>query len=144
MRLQHSSGKNRTVGLNWANFMTTAERLRHEQLFHDNQARERAEFLHARSNSLRVNDGYLDHESWIRPALESFGNLRGKRVLDFGCGHGMAAIVLARRGAQVTAFDLSGGYLNEARRRAEVNGVTVSFARANGEALPFSDHSFDH
>ena len=55
----------------------------------------------------------------------------------------MAAIVLARRGARVTAFDLSGGYLTEARRRAEANGVAVNFVQADGERLPFADASFD-
>jgi ubiquinone/menaquinone biosynthesis C-methylase UbiE len=86
---------------------------------------------------------YLDHESWIRPAFASLGNLAGLRALDFGCGHGMAATVLARRGASVTAFDLSPGYILEARRRAEANGVHVDFLIADGERLPFADRSFD-
>jgi SAM-dependent methyltransferase len=64
-------------------------------------------------------------------------------VLDFGCGHGMASVVLARQGAQVTAFDLSAGYLSEARRRAEANGVSVDLVQADGERLPFADGSFD-
>jgi SAM-dependent methyltransferase len=51
--------------------------------------------------------------------------------------------VLARRGARVTAFDLSPGYLNEARQRAGANGVTVTFVQADGERLPFDDQSFD-
>jgi len=63
-------------------------------------------------------------------------------VLDFGCGHGMAAVVLARRGARVTAFDLSNGYLDEARARARANAVPVDFVKADGESLPFADHSF--
>jgi SAM-dependent methyltransferase len=55
----------------------------------------------------------------------------------------MAAVVLARRGARVTAFDLSGGYLSEADRRAAANGVSVDFVQADGERLPFADASFD-
>ncbi len=55
----------------------------------------------------------------------------------------MASVVLARRGGRVTAFDLSPGYLQEARRRTEANGVNVSFVRADGERLPFADASFD-
>ena len=55
----------------------------------------------------------------------------------------MAAAVQARRGACVTAFDLSPGYLSEARQRAGANGLTIDFVRANGELLPFADGCFD-
>jgi len=55
-------------------------------------------------------------------------------VLDYGCGHGMAAVVLARRGARVTAFDLSARYVAEAAARARANGVNVGFLQADGEA----------
>src|SRR5207302_3682807 len=51
--------------------------------------------------------------------------------------------VLARRGAKVTAFDLSAGYIGEAHRRALANQVDVDFVQANGEYLPFADQSFD-
>jgi SAM-dependent methyltransferase len=43
----------------------------------------------------------------------------------------------------VTAFDLSQGYVAEARRRAAANGVAVDFVQADAERLPFADGSFD-
>src|SRR5262245_18779852 len=55
----------------------------------------------------------------------------------------MAAVVMARRGAAVTAFDLSPEYVAEARRRAAANGVTVEAVQADAENLPFADASFD-
>jgi SAM-dependent methyltransferase len=55
----------------------------------------------------------------------------------------MASVVLARRRATVTAFDLSPEYLKEAERRASANGTRVSFLQADGERLPFADSSFD-
>jgi SAM-dependent methyltransferase len=55
----------------------------------------------------------------------------------------MAAVVLARRGAAVTAFDLSAEYVVEAKRRARANGVSVRTVQADGERLPFADASFD-
>jgi SAM-dependent methyltransferase len=85
---------------------------------------------------------YLDHESWIRPALAEFGEVRGQPVLDFGCGHGMASVVLARRGARVVAFDLALEYLKEARTRARANDVAIAFIQADGERLPFADGAF--
>jgi SAM-dependent methyltransferase len=116
------------------------ERITHELLFHDRQAQQRA------ASGLQLcfdDDDYRDHETWIRPALAQLGDVRGLRVLDYGCGHGMAAVVLARAGALVSAFDLSGGYVAEAQARAQANGVTVHCVQANGESLPFADHSFD-
>jgi SAM-dependent methyltransferase len=121
--------------------MLTA-RLESERRFHDEQASARARAL--RPHDYRFTDeSYLTHESWIAPALDSFGDVRNLRVLDLGCGHGMASIVLARRGALVTGCDLSLGYVREARRRAEANGVPACLLVCDGERLPFADGAFD-
>jgi SAM-dependent methyltransferase len=121
-----------------------ADRIESEQAFHDRQAAERATTFRRAPAELRFDDrDYLDHETWVRPAFAKLGDVRGKRVLDYGCGHGMAAVVLARRGADVTAFDLSPGYVREAEQRAEANGIHVRFTVADGERLPFADESFD-
>jgi SAM-dependent methyltransferase len=123
--------------------MTATDRLDEEILFHDRQAQQRSAALRLREDLQFTDDAWLDHETWIRPALDSLGPLAGLRVLDFGCGHGMAAVVMARRGARVVAFDLSAGYLGEAARRALANGVTLDLVQADGERLPFADDSFD-
>jgi SAM-dependent methyltransferase len=113
-------------------------RLTSEQAFHDRQARARAHCRPGFTHTLCFSDAdYLDHETWIRPAFAQLGELRGFSALDYGCGHGMAAVVLARRGATVCALDLSHGYLSEARRRAQANGATVMFVQADAERLPF-------
>ncbi len=120
------------------------DRLESEQQFHDRQAGERAEYFRAHQSELAFDDeAYLDHETWIRPAFAQLGDVKGKDVLDYGCGHGMAAVVLARRGARVTGFDLSPGYVAEARQRALANGVSACFQQADSEHLPFDDESFD-
>lgn len=123
--------------------MLLTDRHRTEQQFHDAQAAERAGRF-ADLASLRFRDAeYLDHESWIRPAFALLGDVAGERVLDYGCGHGMASVVLARQGAIVTGFDLSAGYVAEARRRAAANEVTPELLQADAEDLPFPDQSFD-
>jgi SAM-dependent methyltransferase len=124
--------------------MPVTERLRSEQRFHDRQARDRAVTFARSPERLRFSDAdYLDHETWVRPAFERLGDVRGQRVLDYGCGHGMAAVVLARRRAVVTACDLSAGYVAEVRNRARANGVAVDCVQADGHRLPFADSSFD-
>jgi 2-polyprenyl-3-methyl-5-hydroxy-6-metoxy-1,4-benzoquinol methylase len=123
---------------------TLVERLDAERAFHDVQAGERAETFTREHARLRfVDSEFLDHETWIRPAFAMLGDLAGKQALDYGCGHGMASVVLARAGAMVTAFDLSPGYVSEAQARAEANGVIVRCVAAPGEDLPFADASFD-
>ncbi len=122
--------------------MSAADRLAAERAFHDRQARQRAADL-ADVAALRfTDDDWLGHETWVRPAFGRLGDVAGEAALDFGCGHGMAAVVLARRGARVTALDLSHAYLEEAGRRARANGVTVACVQADGERLPFADGSF--
>jgi SAM-dependent methyltransferase len=123
--------------------MHATDRLAEEIAFHDRQAHERACRFRAADDLIFSEDAYLDHATWIRPALGRLGDVSGRRVLDLGCGHAMASVVLARRGACVTAFDLSGGYLVEASRRASANDVRIAIVQGDAERLPFADLSFD-
>lgn len=62
--------------------------------------------------------------------------LAGKRVLDYGCGHGENVCLLAACGARVTGFDLSPQAIAKARRRAELHGLdhrTRLHVRAAGQ-----------
>lgn len=115
-----------------------------EQAFHDRQARQRAVFF-ARHPALLPLDreAYLDHETWIRPAIARLELAPGMKVLDLGCGHGMASVLLQQTGGQVTALDLSAGYLAEAAQRARASHAAVAFVQASGEQLPFADACFD-
>jgi SAM-dependent methyltransferase len=124
--------------------MPATDRLLRERDFHDHQAHSRALTFARQPDRLLLSDAdYLDHETWVRQAFARLGEVRGKDVLDWGCGHGMAAVVLARRGATVTACDLSAGYVAEARARARANGVAVRCVVADAQRLPFAGHSFD-
>jgi SAM-dependent methyltransferase len=124
--------------------MPATDRLLRERDFHDQQAQSRAFTFARQPDLLRFSDAtYLDHETWVRPAFARLGDVRGKNLLDWGCGHGMAAVVLARRGAIVTACDLSAGYIAEARARARANGVEIRCLAADAQRLPFAGQSFD-
>jgi len=59
------------------------------------------------------------------------GDLAGKRVLEIGCGEGVASVQLAFCGARVTGIDLSPVSLDVARRRAALHGVEAEFVECN-------------
>ena len=67
----------------------------------------------------------------------------GMRVLDVAAGTGNASLPAARRGARVTASDLTGEWLEAGRRRAEAEGLELEWVEADAEQLPFEDESFD-
>jgi SAM-dependent methyltransferase len=67
----------------------------------------------------------------------------GMDVLDVAAGTGNASIPAARRGATVTACDLTPELLEAGRRRAEAEGVELAWVEGDAERLPFGDASFD-
>ena len=69
--------------------------------------------------------------------LRLLGELRGKRVLDLGCGTGSAAITFAHEGAMVIALDGSDARLAHARERAEREEVKVEWRKGDLADLAF-------
>src|ERR1043166_10126678 len=67
--------------------------------------------------------------------LEMLGDVRGRRILDLGCGEGGYARELARHGAQVVGVDGSERMIDIARRRAKEEELEVEFICANANAL---------
>ncbi|HEY5949264.1 MAG TPA: class I SAM-dependent methyltransferase [Kofleriaceae bacterium] len=67
----------------------------------------------------------------------------GDHVLDVAAGNGNASLAAARRGARVVASDYVPALLDAARIRAEAEGLPLTTAVADAEALPFPDASFD-
>jgi len=65
--------------------------------------------------------------------------LDGKRVLDVGCGGGLLAEAMARRGARVTAIDAAEAPLNVARLHRLESGVDVDYRLATVEAIAAAD-----
>lgn len=71
------------------------------------------------------------------------GDVRGKRVLDLGCGAGEAAVWFAKHGASVVASDLSGAFLDLVERVATLHGTRVETLKADADHLDLPDGSFD-
>jgi SAM-dependent methyltransferase len=77
-----------------------------------------------------------DHEHWLNRietmALEH--GLRGKRLLDVGCGTGKSFVPMLRRGYQVVACDLSERMVEAARHATGSQGAEIVVA--DMRALP--------
>lgn len=69
--------------------------------------------------------------------LRLLGDVRGRRIIDLGCGTGRNAIVLARAGAKVIAIDSSSAQLARARRHSELAEVKIEFHQADLAELAF-------
>jgi SAM-dependent methyltransferase len=90
---------------------------------------------------------YGHFATYLEPgALEFLAGIpipSGARLLDVACGAGQTALPLARAGVNVTGVDIATNLIEQARSRAQAEGLSVRFEEADAEMLPFEDASFD-
>ena len=67
----------------------------------------------------------------------------GMKVLDVACGTGNTAIPEAKKGAEVTGVDIASNLIEQARARAEGEGVKAQFDVGDAEDMHYPDGSFD-
>ena len=67
----------------------------------------------------------------------------GDSVLDVAAGNGNFAFAAARRGAVVTASDLTPRMVEHGRARSAAAGMNIEWAEGDAEQLPFADATFD-
>src|ERR1019366_5914682 len=78
-----------------------------------------------------------------REALDSIADVRGLRVLDYGCGFGRLGMYMSLCGAQVYGFDLSGAAIETANLAARRYELSAQFEQMDAEELRYADASFD-
>jgi SAM-dependent methyltransferase len=71
------------------------------------------------------------------------GDVRGKRVLEVGCGAGQCGRWLLGQGARAVGFDLSHRQLQHSRRIDDETGLTLPVVQADAVHIPFAAGSFD-
>ena len=75
--------------------------------------------------------------------LQVLGDVKGRDILELGCGAAQWSIALAKVGARPVGLDLSENQLAHARRLMAEAGVDFPLVHASAEAVPLPDESFD-
>jgi 2-polyprenyl-3-methyl-5-hydroxy-6-metoxy-1,4-benzoquinol methylase len=70
----------------------------------------------------------------LAAALDRLASTGARRLIDLGCGDGVAALSAARSGFQVVAVDLSASALDRARRRAAAGDAAASITWIRDDA----------
>ena len=90
---------------------------------------------------------YREVAAFLEPCAEALAvaaRVRpGMAVLDVAAGNGNFAIAAARRGAVVTASDLTPTMVELGRARTHAEGLDIDWLEADAEQLPFPDAGFD-
>lgn len=114
------------------------DRKRAEEVFHDEWAG--SEDI-SQINVRQRNEACTAPE--MRHIRKKLGDLRGKTLLDVGCGLGEAAVYFAMEGATVTGADISSGMCESTRKLALANGVTLETHVSPSEDLGLGTRQFD-
>jgi|TARA_Y100000310_G_C20480596_1_gene714485 SAM-dependent methyltransferase len=81
-------------------------------------------------------NGWFYNELLEMPTtLGLLGNVKNKKILDFGCGTGIYAKILTRKGAKLKGFDISKGMLNIAKKE----NPKLNFKLGSGYNIPFKE-----
>ena len=107
--------------------------------------REDSQFLANYNNCSRYLSPSPDTSYSLEYAYHLLGDVAGKTVVDYGCGDGENTLVLASRGARVTAVDISPDLIEIAKRRIAVNRLDerVEFVVGSAYEVPVPDASVD-
>lgn len=81
--------------------------------------------------------------AWIDARIRARLGQTPARLLDVGCGAGLAAEALAARGHDVLGLDAAGAAIAAARAHAEGRGLTLAYRVGEAEALLSEPARFD-
>ena len=112
--------------------------------------REHWTLANARHTDLRAEQAWAEEEItwgvWSTPeaALNVLPEVRGKDVVELGCGTAYVGAWLKRRGAlRVVGIDLTPAQLLTAQRLNRKTGLGLELIEANAEQVPLRDRTFD-
>ncbi len=75
--------------------------------------------------------------------LIPFEKLKGKRVLEIGCGLGLHSQLMAEAGARLTSIDLTPRAVGLTRKRMDLKGIESDVRVMDAENMEFEENEFD-
>ena len=69
------------------------------------------------------------------PFLEEKVGLKGKKILEIGCGSGSSSVALSEQGALITGIDIDEKALSFAKKRAKIYNQNIAFIKSNAVNL---------
>ena len=81
---------------------------------------------------------------WLNRMFTSFGDVSGKRAIDFGAASGHKAMLLSRLGAKVVAVDIADEAIVRMKHARETSGIDFEIVKGGSEYLAKIDEgTFD-
>ncbi len=105
------------------------------------EVRKKYNIIAKRYHKLRTRgQGWFYNEMLEMPTtLKLLGNVKGKKILDLGCGTGIYAKILTKKGAKIKGIDIS----EEMIKIAKKENPKVEFKVGNMDNLPYKNKEFD-
>jgi len=116
--------------------MSDSGRLAREQEFHNEAfSKDKRSQTNKYYNSANKGKDYYHQVLWE--------NIGKEKILLYGCGKGGPAMLLAKKGAVVSAIDISDWAIEESKRNAKKEQLAIDFQVMDAENLSYSDNLFD-
>lgn len=96
----------------------------------------------SKEDFLKVEESFLNGNPFLGGF--NFGAFKNKKVLEVGCGSGVASCLFAKEGAKVIAVDITKEGVEMARKNANFQNLKIEVLQADAEKMNFSDESFDY
>ncbi len=94
-----------------------------------------ANFYHDKRTKMHPGGWFFNEYLEMPSTLELLGNVKDKKILDYGCGSGIYTKILTKKGAKVKGFDIS----EEMLRIAKKNNPDIEFKQGSGYNIPFTE-----
>jgi 2-polyprenyl-6-hydroxyphenyl methylase/3-demethylubiquinone-9 3-methyltransferase len=79
----------------------------------------------------------------MRFLKDTIGSVKGKSILDIGCGGGLISMPLCRLGAKVTGIDADSQAILVARNHAKAENLSINFISGAAEDLVAKKQEYD-